>query len=140
MAVVGRISQENLGPRTSCIQLLNDPGFYMPVVIVPGPNRNENFTAQGFLQGRGLKEMTAQFEVKRVPSTYNIEPGDAVLIHAPNILPIDMVAGIIKDRTYDEKTAIEWKIQNIQPALNFNDLQEVYVIVNPQTSDSPNKN
>lgn len=139
MAVVGRISRENLGPRTSSIQLLNDPGFYMPVVIVPGPDRNENFAAQGFLQGRGLKEMTAQFEIKRVPSTYNIEPGDAVLIHAPKILPIDMVAGIINERTYDEKTAIEWKIQNIQPALNLYDLQKVYVIINPQSPDNPEK-
>ncbi len=138
MAVVGRISNENLGAKTSSIQLLNDPGFYMPIVIIPALNRTDSeFRAEGFLKGCGLKETTALFDIKRVPSTCPVKSGDPVLVHTPKLLPIDMIAGFVDKITYDEKTAIEWKIKNIQPALNLYDLQKVYVIIESQPTDNP---
>ena len=124
MAVVGKII--DVGPRTSHLQLLSDPGFCLKIVIEPNRQRGQKFRAYGMLKGKGM----GRIEVTMISANNAIRPGDVVLAKADTqYLPIDMFVGTVVSCVEAEKNPIEWQI-TVQPAVDPHTLRQAIIVRN----------
>jgi len=128
MAVIGRVS--DVGVSTSRMQLINDPKFTVPVVVVPGYERRENWRARGIMLG---KEMGI-IEITMIDTTYPVEVGDTVLVAGGNHnftadrspLPVDMVVGFVKSCRRG-KNPVMWRIA-VKSAVDLTKLNKVIIV------------
>ncbi|MBN1437373.1 MAG: hypothetical protein JW936_09875 [Sedimentisphaerales bacterium] len=121
MCVVGRVSGP--GPWTSTLQLLNDRGFRLGVLIVPAAERGENWVARGVLTGRS----DGTISVNMVQCEYAVEVGDVVLAESRDFLPVPMLVGWISRCDWDDRTPVMWDIE-VRAALDLESISRVAIV------------
>ena len=126
MFVVGRIKQAgSKGGRSTKLELLNNSGFRLPVVIVPRQGRQEDWRGQGVLEGHGMGRIV----VKMVEiEGHAVQPGDIVMACSdPRRLPVEMVIGSVGDCQADRSNPLLWEIQ-VKPAVDLHQLGQLVIV------------
>ena len=126
MFVVGRIKQAGIkGVRNTKLELLNNSGFRLPVVIVPGQNRQQDWRGQGVLEGHPMGKIV----VKMVEiEGHAVQPGDIVMACSdPRRLPVEMVIGSVGDCQADRSNPLLWEIQ-VKPAVDLHQLGQLVIV------------
>ena len=104
--VIGRI-KEICGPHNSTLQLITDANFQIPIKVEPRWNRNETWSAKGTLMGDGK----GGIDIKRIRTDFPVKLGDPIMACShPELLPVAMVAGIVKSCSRDPQNAMFWHI------------------------------
>ena len=120
--VVGRV--KTAGARTAYLQLVTDPDFSLPVFIVPGWDRNEDWRAEGQLYGREMGYTAVGF----ISVEHPVRAGDAVLACSdPSCLPVEMLVGWVRSCRPDDKNPVLWQI-NVAPAAQLHSLEQVIIV------------
>jgi cell shape-determining protein MreC len=122
MCVVGRI--QDVGLRTSQLQLITDGSFSLPVFIEPRWDRKETWRADGVLRGAGM----GQVKVTLVRADFPVRVGDPVLACSdPKLLPVELLVGQISSCKLDEDNPVFWRV-TVKPAADPHTLREVITI------------
>ena len=122
MCVVGRIDE--VGLRTSKLQLVTDAGFGLPVFIKSHWQRQESWRGEGVLTGGGM----GQVKVTLVRADYPVRVGDAVLACSdPKTLPVELLVGQVSSCEPDKDNPVFWRIA-VRPATEPHTLREVVVV------------
>ncbi len=116
--LVGRTYR--LTPHAARVQLIKDPASAIPVYI-------EGTTFEGILRGTEEGDyllITDQYLLDMGDETRTPEPGQAVFTSGTgNVFERDLLTGYIADATSEEGLLVS-------PAVDFKDVQSVYVILN----------
>ena len=122
MCVVGRVS--GVGSWTSTLQLLNDRGFRLGVLIVPAADRGETWVSPGVLRGQS----DGTISVNMVQCEYAVAVGDVVLAESrSDFLPVPMLVGWVSRCDWDDRTPVMWDI-DVRPAVDLESISRVAIV------------
>lgn len=122
MCVVGKI--DDVGLRTSKLQLITDASFSLPVFIEPRWDRAESWRADGVLRGMGM----GQVKITLARADFPVRAGDAVLACSdPQLLPVELLVGYVSSCEPDEDNPVFWQV-TVQPAADPHTLREVVAV------------
>ncbi|MBN2211406.1 MAG: rod shape-determining protein MreC [Sedimentisphaerales bacterium] len=123
LCVIGRVI--SIAGDSAKVQLIDDPGFSLPVFIEPHPRRvQETWRVQGVLRGRSLDKPS----VTMVTAETAVLPGDGVYACSdPAALPVAVLVGYVETCRRNDSDPVLWDI-TLRPAADLNRLRDVVIV------------
>lgn len=121
--LVGMVS--NVSPNSSQVILITDPRLAVSAMVQRSREPGLVGIVEGYAQGPTYLRMT------NLPPDVQVQPGDAVISSGlGGVFPKGLYIGTVKDLGEDHDGLVQ--SVTIEPRVNFNRLEEVFIVIGPR--------